>query len=90
MTNQSIKAEGKEQSLNLRTLFYKYLCVRRLLGSFSIDDGHGIENVTIEMNSRFFKPLPSLLFQIAENAKCRRIYPSWFLEVACLRPLLIV
>ena len=61
MTNQSIKAEGKEQSLNLRTqayfeLFYKYLCVRRLLGSFSIDDGDGIENVTIKMNSRFFKP----------------------------------
>ena len=62
MTNQSIKAEGKEQSLNLRTqayfeLFYKYLCVRRLLGSFSIDDGDGIENVTIKMNSRFFKPI---------------------------------
>ena len=61
MTNQSIKAEGKEQSLNLWTqayfeLFYKYLCVRRLLGSFSIDDGDGIENVTIKMNSRFFKP----------------------------------
>ena len=62
MTNQSIKADGKEQSLNLRThayfeLFYKYLCVRRLLGSFSIDDGDGIENVTIKMNSRFFKPI---------------------------------
>ena len=93
MTNQSIKADGKEQSLNLRThayfeLFYKYLCVRRLLGSFSIDDG--IENVTIKMNSRFFKPFRFYILQIAENAKCGRIYPSWFLVVACLRPLLIV
>ena len=93
--DQSIKAEGKEQSLNLRTqayfeLFYKYLCVRRLLGSFSIDDGDGIENVTIKMNSRFFKPFRFYILQIAENAKCGRIYPSWFLVVACLRPLLIV
>ena len=32
-----------------------YICLRRKkLGSFSIDEGNGSENVTFEMNSRFF------------------------------------
>ena len=42
------------------------------LGSFSIDDGNGSENVSFKMNSRFFQSL-SRLFQFAENGKCRRI-----------------
>ena len=36
-----------------------------LLGSFSIDDGNGSENVSFKMNSR--------LFHFAQNGKCRRI-----------------
>ena len=42
------------------------------LGSFSIDDGNGSENVSFKMNSRFFQTL-SRLFQFAENGKCGRI-----------------
>ena len=45
---------------------------RCLIGSFSIDDGNGSENVSFKMNSRFFQSL-SRLFQFAENGKCRRI-----------------
>ena len=45
-----------------------------IIGSFSIDDGDGSENVTTEMNSRFF-----YFFQFAENVKCRRMSSSWFL-----------
>ena len=44
----------------------------RTLGSLSIDDGNGSENVSFKMNSRFFQSL-SRLFQFAENGKCRWI-----------------
>ena len=43
------------------------------VGSFSIDNGNGSENVTFKMNSRFFKESLSRLFQFAEKGKCRRI-----------------
>ena len=43
-----------------------------ILGSFSIDDGNGSENVSVKMNSRFFQAL-SRLFHFAENGKCRQI-----------------
>ena len=42
------------------------------LGSFSIGDGDGSENVTFKMNSRFFQTLQRL-FQFDENVKCGRI-----------------
>ena len=50
--------------------------LQKLIGSFSIDDAEGNENVTFKMNSRFFKTL-SRLFQIAGNVKCRRISLKW-------------
>jgi len=64
-----------------------------ILGSFSIDDGHGSENVTIKMNSRFFDFF-TRLFQNAENANVGgflgTVYSSLERErkfvVACLRP----
>ena len=43
-----------------------------IIGSLSIDDGNGSENVSFKMNSRFFNPLWRL-FQFAENGKGRRI-----------------
>ena len=46
--------------------------------SFSVVDGDDRENVTFKMNSRFLQTL-SPLFQIAENAKCGQMSPSWFL-----------
>ena len=39
-----------------------------LIGSFSIDDGYGSENVTFKLSQTL-----SLLFQFAENVKCRQI-----------------
>ena len=42
-----------------------------ILGSFSIDDGNGSENVSFKMNSRFFNLCRVLFQQFAENGKCR-------------------
>ena len=42
------------------------------IGSFSIDDGNGRENVSFKKEFPFFQSL-SRLFQFAENDKCRRI-----------------
>ena len=50
----------------------KTQAVHKTLGSFSIDDGNGSENVSFKMNSRFFQSL-SRLFQFSKNGKCRRI-----------------
>ena len=45
-----------------------------VLGTFSIDDSNGSENVTFKMNWRFFFfQTLSRLFQFAENVKCRQI-----------------
>ena len=44
-----------------------------LVGSFSIDDGDGSENVTFKMNSRFSFQTLSRIFRFAKNVKCRRI-----------------
>ena len=46
-----------------------------LKGSFSIDDGDGIENVTIKMNSRFFKffRIYSKLLKMSNVGECPRV-----------------
>ena len=65
--------EGKSLSRTSNRSFRQRAVRKRLtLGSFSIDDGNGSENVRFKMNSRFFN-LFSRLFQFAENGKCRRI-----------------
>ena len=45
---------GREGALNMANLRLA-LFMRALIGSFSNDNGDGSENVTIKMNSRFFK-----------------------------------
>ena len=44
---------------------------RLIIGSFSIDDGDGSENVTLKRFSRFFKRC-RVYSHSAENVKCRR------------------
>ena len=45
----------KKFRISARPCNILYICLRRKkLGSFSIDEGNGSENVTFEMNSRFF------------------------------------
>ena len=45
----------KKFRISARPCNILYICLRRKkLGSFSIDDGNGSENVTFKMNSRFF------------------------------------
>ena len=43
--------------------------LQQVIGSFSIDNSNGSENITSKMNSPFFQTL-SCLFQLAENVKC--------------------
>ena len=72
---------GKESRYVVRWSHYHRLgarsdltcCSGKILGSFSIDDGDGSEEVTFKMNSRFFKLHQLSLFQFTENVKCRRI-----------------
>ena len=45
---------GREGALNMANL-RPALLMQALIGSFSNDNGDGSENVTIKMNSRFFK-----------------------------------
>ena len=59
--------------------FFEFDLYVRLIGSFSIDDGNGSENVSFKMNSPFFQSL-SRLFQFAENGKYRRISLELILE----------
>ena len=45
----------KKFRISARPCNILYICLRRKkLGSFSIDDGNGSENVNFKMNSRFF------------------------------------
>ena len=66
------------------------------VGSFSIDDGNGSENVSFKMNSRFFN-LWYVYSNLLKMASVGEFPWSWFLEdrtqwekkrfvVACLRP----
>ena len=66
------------------------------VGSFSIDDGNGCENVSFKMNSRFFS-LWGVYSNLLQMASVGEFPWSWFLEdctqrekkrfvVACLRP----
>ena len=43
--------------------------LQQVIGSFSIDNSNGSENITSKMNSPFFQTL-SCLFPLAENVKC--------------------
>ena len=60
-----------------------------IIGSVSITDGDGSENITTEMNSRFFHF--SKLLKMSNVGECPRVaflgtvYSSFFV-VACLRP----
>ena len=63
-------ARAKREALD-NTYIYS-LFKQNIMGSFSIDDGNGSENVSFKMISRFFQSL-SRLFQFAERGKCRRI-----------------
>ena len=50
-----------------------------ILGSFSIDDGNGSENVSFKMNSRFFN-LCRIYSNLLKMASVGEFPRSWFLE----------
>ena len=53
--------------------------VASMIGSFSIDDGNGSENVSFKMNSRFFK-LCRVYSNLLKMASVGAFPWSWFLE----------
>ena len=62
---------------SVHTKFYS--CDSLIIGSFSIDDSNGRENVTFKMNSRFFN-LCRVYSNLLKMASVGEFPWSWFLE----------
>ena len=58
-----MQPDVKTKNASRQIIQRKYQFYEESLGSFSIDDGDGSENVTFKMNWRFFK-----LFRVYSNS----------------------